>query len=50
MAEKVGDAATARKKVVGSLLKMGSITTLFDIQGKKKKMYSNVQHTKMETR
>jgi hypothetical protein len=50
MAEKGGDAAVAKEKVVNSILQTGSITASFEIQGKHKVTYSNIQHTKSESR
>lgn len=50
MAVKAGDVVEARTKVVNGILKTGSITASFEILGKKKVTYSNIQHTRQETR
>jgi uncharacterized DUF497 family protein len=44
------DAKEVRDKVVGSILKNGSLTASFEIKGKGKVRYSHRQHTKAETR
>jgi hypothetical protein len=48
MAEKARDASAAKVKVVNSILQTGSITASFEIRGKHKVTYSNIQHTKSE--
>jgi hypothetical protein len=49
-AENAGSVDEARNKVVKALNQSGSITAVFECTGKRKVMYSNQQHTRVETR
>ncbi|KAG2740566.1 hypothetical protein P692DRAFT_201840419 [Suillus brevipes Sb2] len=48
--EEAKDANEVRKKIVGSVLRNGSITASFERKGKGKITYSHRQHTKAETK
>lgn len=49
-ADNAKDANEARTKIVGGILRNGSITASFERKGKGKVTYSHRQHTKAETR
>ncbi|KAG1723006.1 hypothetical protein EDB19DRAFT_1615502, partial [Suillus lakei] len=49
-ADEAKDANEVRKKIVGSVLRNGSITASFERKGKGKITYSHRQHTKAETK
>jgi hypothetical protein len=49
-ADDAKDANEARTKVVGGILKNGKITQSFERKGKERATYSNIPHTRTETR
>jgi len=49
-ADEAKDADEVRKRIVGSVLKNGTITVSFEKRGKGKITYSHCQHTKTEAR
>ncbi|KAG1852959.1 hypothetical protein C8R48DRAFT_749732 [Suillus tomentosus] len=49
-ADQAKDAQEVRTKIVGSILRSGSITTSFERKGKGKVTYSHRQHTRTETK
>ena len=49
-ADDAKDANEARTKIVGGILRNGSITASFECKGKGKVVYSHCQHTRAETR
>lgn len=48
--ENVRTAEEAREKIVKGILKNGTITAMFEVMGKKKITYSNIPHTRAESR
>lgn len=50
MAEEAGNIKAAKERVVEKILKTGSITAAFEIQGTRQVTYSNIQHTFTESR
>ena len=49
-ADNAKDASEVRTKIIGSILRTGSIATTFEHKGKGKIMYSHRQYTRAETR